>query len=381
MPDSIASHTKITPLFALQFCVVLIVIGVVLLRPGVWNGARLAGLCIALPAAVLLFTARWQLGQSFSVTPQAKELVTHGLYAKIRNPIYVFSGLLVLGILISLQYRYALLLLLVLIPIQIVRARQEAGSSKPGSATSTANTGREPGSDRTHHIQHAEGKEPWSKHAEVLISAGHTCLGRLVRDFDVVDLAAQAQGAAEPANSQVQDAASPAQKSAPAADALPPGTVLSVELSKSLDTRKSKANAKIEARTATDLLVHGQIVVPRNTKILGHVTEAKAHSKASPGSLLGITFERMLMKGGREVPLLAIVQAIARPLQLNNLGNEPDALTDRPQGYRARGLSRLAIPPPLPSRLNIRPPPFPNRRASMCPTLPPSVRSLPPVAE
>jgi len=38
----------------------------------------------------------------------------------------VFSGLLVLGILISLQYRYALLLLLVLIPIQIVRARQEA---------------------------------------------------------------------------------------------------------------------------------------------------------------------------------------------------------------------------------------------------------------
>ena len=127
MPESSANISKITPFFALQFCVVMTVIGVVLLRPGVWNGARLAGLCIAVPAAVLLFTARWQLGQSFSVTPQARELVTHGLYAKIRNPIYVFSGLVVLGILISLQYRYALLWLLVLIPIQIVRARQEAG--------------------------------------------------------------------------------------------------------------------------------------------------------------------------------------------------------------------------------------------------------------
>lgn len=127
MPGSNANVSKITPLFALQFCVVMIVIGVVLLRPGVWNGARLAGLCIAVPAAVLLFTARWQLGQSFSVTPQAKALVTHGLYAKIRNPIYVFSALLVLGILIFLQYRYALLWLLVLVPIQIVRARQEAG--------------------------------------------------------------------------------------------------------------------------------------------------------------------------------------------------------------------------------------------------------------
>ena len=126
MPDSSAIR-KITPLFALQFCVVLFVIAAVLLRPGVWTAARLAGLCIALPAAVLLFTARWQLGESFSVTPQARELVIHGLYAKIRNPIYVFSGLLILGILISLQYRYALLPLLVLIPLQIVRARQEAG--------------------------------------------------------------------------------------------------------------------------------------------------------------------------------------------------------------------------------------------------------------
>ena len=59
------------------------------------------------------------------MTPQARKLVTHGVYSKIRNPIYVFSGLLVTGVLIALQYRYAFLLLLVLIPAQIVRARQE----------------------------------------------------------------------------------------------------------------------------------------------------------------------------------------------------------------------------------------------------------------
>lgn len=84
------------------------------------------GICIAVPAAVLLFTARWQLGKSFSVTPQARELVTWGIYSKIRNPIYVFSALLLAGVLIALQYRYALLLLVVLIPIQIARALKEA---------------------------------------------------------------------------------------------------------------------------------------------------------------------------------------------------------------------------------------------------------------
>jgi protein-S-isoprenylcysteine O-methyltransferase Ste14 len=126
MPISVASNGKITPLFILQFCVVLMVIGIVAFRPGAWNTARLAGFCIAVPAAVLLFTARWQLGRSFSVTPQARELVTWGIYSKIRNPIYVFSALLLTGLLIALQYRYALLLLLVLIPIQMARAHQEA---------------------------------------------------------------------------------------------------------------------------------------------------------------------------------------------------------------------------------------------------------------
>ena len=44
------------------------------------------------------------------------------------------------------------------------------------------------------------------------------------------------------------------------------------------------------------------------------MTEAKAHSKESPNSTVGIAFDRVLMKNGRELPLQAAVQAIARPL-------------------------------------------------------------------
>ena len=116
-----------TAFLVFQMCAVLIVISLAVFRPGPWTTVRWAGLGIAVPAAVLLFVARWQLGKSFSVTPQARELVTHGLYSKIRNPIYVFSALMLAGILIALQRPYALFfLLLVLIPVQIVRARKEA---------------------------------------------------------------------------------------------------------------------------------------------------------------------------------------------------------------------------------------------------------------
>ena len=109
-----------------QLFAALVVILVIVFRPGPWSTARWTGLGIALPAAVLLFVARWQLGRSFSFTTHARELVTHGLYSKIRNPIYVFSGLMLAGIVIALQRPYALLFLLILIPVQLLRANKEA---------------------------------------------------------------------------------------------------------------------------------------------------------------------------------------------------------------------------------------------------------------
>jgi len=86
---------RFTAFLIFQLFVALVVILLIVFRPGPWSTARWIGLSIALPAAVLLFVARWQLGRSFSVTPQARQLVPHGLYSKMRNPIYVFSGLMI----------------------------------------------------------------------------------------------------------------------------------------------------------------------------------------------------------------------------------------------------------------------------------------------
>lgn len=90
-----------------------------------WDAMRISGLALAAFGLLFLTIARFQLGNAFSVTPQARMLVTHGLYSRIRNPVYVFGAIAIAGLILYLRKPIFLLVLLVLIPMQVIRARQE----------------------------------------------------------------------------------------------------------------------------------------------------------------------------------------------------------------------------------------------------------------
>ncbi len=90
-----------------------------------WTPMRIAGAVIGLPSLALLILARIQLGGSFSVGAKAQALVTHGLYSRIRNPIYIFGGLTIVGVFLFFGVPKLLWALVVLIPLQIYRARKE----------------------------------------------------------------------------------------------------------------------------------------------------------------------------------------------------------------------------------------------------------------
>jgi protein-S-isoprenylcysteine O-methyltransferase Ste14 len=91
-----------------------------------WNAQRYIGTALAVVGASLVGLARYQLGKSFAVRAEAHELVTHGLYSKIRNPIYVFGVVMFTGVILVLQ-RPALWVALVAMVIgPVIRARREA---------------------------------------------------------------------------------------------------------------------------------------------------------------------------------------------------------------------------------------------------------------
>lgn len=106
----------------------IVVFGLIFLKQALglpWTGPRITGLAIAIPSFLLLALARIQLGRAFSLQAKASTLVTTGLYSRIRNPIYFFGALMILGIIIWSNKPLLMLFFVVLIPLQVYRIRKE----------------------------------------------------------------------------------------------------------------------------------------------------------------------------------------------------------------------------------------------------------------
>src|ERR1700751_3200917 len=57
------------------------------------------------------------------------------------------------------------------------------------------------------------------------------------------------------------------------------GTALNAQLIHSLDSKKAKPGDVVTAQTTAPVKVEGKVVIPNNTKLVGHVTRASARAK------------------------------------------------------------------------------------------------------
>ena len=55
----------------------------------------------------------------------------------------------------------------------------------------------------------------------------------------------------------------------------------------------------------------GKVVIPKGTKLVGHVTQARARAKGESESALGVAFDKAILKNGQELPLNLTIQALA----------------------------------------------------------------------
>jgi hypothetical protein len=89
------------------------------------------------------------------------------------------------------------------------------------------------------------------------------------------------------------------------------GTAFNMALSTPVDSKKAKPGDNVNARTTEAVKSGGRMALPKGTKLVGHVTRASARAKGDSESALAITFDRAILKDGKEVPLNVAIQAIA----------------------------------------------------------------------
>ncbi|MBP1657780.1 MAG: Phospholipid methyltransferase [Bacteroidetes bacterium] len=82
-------------------------------------------LVLGLPSLVLLIVSRRQLGTSFTKMPEARKLVTSGLYSKIQHPMYVFLDLFLAALILALGLPYLLIIWALFVAVQMTQARRE----------------------------------------------------------------------------------------------------------------------------------------------------------------------------------------------------------------------------------------------------------------
>lgn len=83
---------------------------------------------------------------------------------------------------------------------------------------------------------------------------------------------------------------------------LPGGVIVMAELTKALDAKKAAVGDEVQAKVEQDMVYEGKVMVPVDSKIIGHVRGVKASGKDDPESRLRIEFEKIVLKNGSEMP-------------------------------------------------------------------------------
>ena len=91
------------------------------------------------------------------------------------------------------------------------------------------------------------------------------------------------------------------------------GVNVEAELTKGLDAKKAKVGDPVMAKCTKEATGKGGLRIPKNAKLIGHVTEVQARGKGQAQSTLAIAFDKAQMKDGREIPVQAVIQAVAAP--------------------------------------------------------------------
>jgi len=100
---------------------------------------------------------------------------------------------------------------------------------------------------------------------------------------------------------------------------------ISGELEGKLDSKTAKAGDRVVLKTTEKVQTSDGTIIPRGSRLIGHVTEAQAYSKEHGAAQLGIAFDRVEMKNGQSSEIYTLIRGMkpsAAAIAANSMGSD-----------------------------------------------------------
>ena len=88
---------------------------------------------------------------------------------------------------------------------------------------------------------------------------------------------------------------------------------VNAELVGKLDTKSAKTGDQVVLKTQESMKTADGTVIPKGTRLVGHVTQVQAHDKTSADSQMAIQFDRAELKNGQGLAIQSEIRSVAPP--------------------------------------------------------------------
>ncbi len=105
------------------------------------------------------------------------------------------------------------------------------------------------------------------------------------------------------------------------------------ELEGKLDSKTAKAGDAVVLKTNQKIKTANGLLIPKGSRLIGHVTEVQAHSKEQAESRVGLEFDRVELRGGHAMAIHSMIESVSpSPAAMAAASMEDEDTLDTPMG-------------------------------------------------
>lgn len=110
------------------------------------------------------------------------------------------------------------------------------------------------------------------------------------------------------------------------------------QLENKLDTKTAKAGDQVVLKTNQKIKTAEGVVIPKGSRLIGHVTQVQAHSKEQAESHMALEFDRAELRGGQSMAIRSMIESIEpNPSAVAAASMDDGEMLDTPMGGGAVG--------------------------------------------